>query len=106
MMCSLELSTYPHLIKEFFKNLRLDTKSIESLVKGIEIILDQRRLGHLLQMPSSGLQAVELSNDFDGMRKLLDRNLSKKFDIHNANLMPIELRLLHSMISQIFFPRT
>ena len=67
-MCLLELPTNPHLVREFFKNLSLDTESTESMVKGIEIILDRRRLGHLLQMPSSGLQAMELPNDFDGIQ--------------------------------------
>ena len=66
-MYSLEVPTYPHLIREFFKNLRMDTESVGLVVKDAEIILNQRRLGHLLQMPSSGLQSVELSNDFDGM---------------------------------------
>ena len=39
------------------------------------------------------------------MRRLLDINIGENFDIHNANLLPAELKLLHSMIYRIFFPR-
>ena len=83
----------------------MDIESIWSVIKGTEIILDQRRLGHLFEMPSSRLQVIELWNDFNGMQRLLGWNIPKKFDIHNANFLFVELKLLYSMISKIFFSR-
>ena len=104
-LCSLKVPTCSHLVWEFFENLRLDSESIWFEVKGTEIILDQRRLGHLLKMPSSGFRVAELHNDFDGMQRLFGSNILEKFDIHNSNLLLTELKFLHSIIFRIFFPR-
>ena len=63
MICSLEVPTYPHRIHEFFENLKLGFELIESEVKGTKIVLDQHSLGHLLEMPHSSLQNIEMPNN-------------------------------------------
>ena len=96
MICSLKVPTYPCLACEFFKNLKLETELIESEVKGIEIALDQRSLRHLLEMPHSSLQNIEMPNDFEAMEKLMGRKLPKKFDINNTNLLLALFGVCHS----------
>ena len=54
-------------------------------MKGIEIALNQRKLGHLLEMPSSGICYPSLENDFDGLRRILSREDVENFDFYKAN---------------------
>ena len=101
----MDLPIYPQLVREYFENLRIGIDSLWSEVKGTEIILDQRRLGHMLQMSHGGIRDPSFENDFEGLRKLLGRENVDHRDIHNANNLPVELKLLHSMLCRKFFPR-
>ena len=45
-LCTLEVNIYPDLIKEFFDNISFEHGSkIESVVKGVHISLDERKIG-------------------------------------------------------------
>ena len=85
--------------------MRIGSNSIWLEVKGIKIILDQRRLEHILQLLYGGIRAPGLKNDFEGLKKLLDGDNVDHRDIHNANLLPVELKLLHSILCRIFFSK-
>ena len=45
-MCTLEVNVYPVLIRNFFDNISFDHGSkVESIVKGIHIFIDERKIG-------------------------------------------------------------
>ena len=50
--CSLNVSTYPNLVRSFYKNLILEEEHIKSKVKGKRIIITEESLRNLLQMPT------------------------------------------------------
>ena len=51
---SLNISTYPNLVRNFYENLILGEKHIESKVKRKRILLTKETLGNLLKMPIEG----------------------------------------------------
>ena len=77
-----------------------------SIVKGTEITLNRRKLRHLLEMPRIKICYPSLENDFEGLRRILDRKDVENFNSHKANQLLAEMRLLHSIVSRIIFPKT
>ena len=65
-------------MREFFENLEIDMDCIWSTVKGTEIALDQRKLGHLLEMQCTEIHVPEVENDFEGLRRILGRDYVEK----------------------------
>ena len=47
-------------VKEFFENLRVGIGSISSTIKGTLIVLDNRRMGSILEMPRVGIYVPKL----------------------------------------------
>ena len=68
-------------------------------MKNIEVMLSQRRLAHLLEMPRAGIYYPSLQNDFDGLRCILERDDVENFDFHKANQLMVS-RIIFSKIGQ------
>ena len=75
-------------------------------MKNTLIVLSERKLGHLLEMPKTGICYSSLKNDFVRLRWILERDDIENFDFHKAKQLFAELRLLHSIVSRIIFPKT
>lgn len=101
-LCSLDIPTYPRLVREFFKNLRIGIGSIESRVKDSLIIIDERRLGSLLEMTISRTCILNLKKKKDGLKVVLERNEVKDLGNLYVNKLLVEMKLLHNIVSQIF----
>ena len=87
-------------MREFFENLREDTGTLQSTMKNTVIVLSERKLGHLLEMPKTGICYPSLENDLVGLKRILERDDVENFDFHKANQLPTKL-LLHSIVSRI-----
>ena len=73
-LCSLEVNIYPDLIREFFENINFEGESsVESIVKGVHISLDERKLGLLLQVPRTRICYLNLPNKSEALKCILER---------------------------------
>ena len=104
--CSLDIPTFPRLVKSFFENLRIRPNSLESVINGVRIVLDEAKLSQILEMPREGSCVLRLEDRLDGLRCVLEREDVTGIDLVQANQLLVELRLLHHIISRIIFPKT
>ena len=95
---------YIDLVKEFYSNLVFNDGVLRSVIKGVKIVLNAASLDRLLQMPYEGSCLNELLRKEDGLRSILGRNDVVDFMKIEAKDLSVEMRLLHHMISKIFFP--
>lgn len=49
--CWVEVPAYPMLVRFFFENMRIGAMTISSIVKETLIVLDERQIGNILEMP-------------------------------------------------------
>ena len=96
---------YIDLIKEFYLNLIFSDRVLRSAVKGVQIILNTPRLGRLLQIPCEGSCLDKLPKKKIGLRTILGRDNVEGFLKIEAMDLSVEMKLLHHMVSRIFFPR-
>ena len=76
---------------------------VESLVKGVHIVLDERRLGHLLEVPRSGICYLNLTDKVEALKCVLERDNANEIEQLVANQLSVEMRLLHSIVGYIIF---
>ena len=60
--CSLNLPTYPTLVRNFYENLIVGVDYLESQVKGKRIILSEELMSSLFRMPHTGNKYLELDD--------------------------------------------
>ena len=60
--CSLNLPTYPTLVRNFYENLIVGEDYLESQVKGKRIVLSEELLSSLFRMPHIGNKYLELED--------------------------------------------
>ena len=104
--CSLDLQIFPKLVKSFFEHLRVRTHSLESVVNGVRIVLDEAKISQLLEMPMEGSQILRLDDRLEGLKCILEKEDVSGIDLVQANQLSVELRFLHHIISRIIFPKT
>ena len=80
--------------------------SFEYSIKGVLIVISERRLGQILQMPSAGICIAKLINKSDSLWFILEREDVCEIEVLHANQLSVEMCLLHHVISRIFFPKT
>ena len=102
--CSLNVPTYPTLVRSFYENLRIRDDCIESQVKGKKIIIFEELLSSLFHMPHNGSKFLELEDKARALEAIRGTYSSKGNII--ANTLSLEMRLLHNFISRIFIPRS
>lgn len=71
---------------------------MESMVKNTLIILDERRIGSILEMPTSSI-CVHRLEKIDGLKCILERKYVNEMTNLIANQSSIEMRLLHNIMS-------
>ena len=102
--CSLNLPTYPTLVRNFYENLIVGDDYLESQVKGKRIILSEELLSSLFRMPHIGNKYLELDDKPQALEAIRGTYNSKGNIV--ASSLSLEMRLLHNFISRIFIPRS
>ena len=77
-----------------------------STVKGIDICLDSSILGEILHLPSEGYSYMELPVKEEGISVILRETYSGSLNKLEAKILSIEMRILHQMVTKLFFPRS
>lgn len=104
-LCSLNISTYPNLVREFYENAEFREGAIVLIVKSICIPLDIERLGNILRVPTDGVDSDMLKDRKLGVQTILGREDVNEVEDVFANQLSLEMRLLHHMINRILFPK-
>ena len=104
--CSLDILTFPRLVKSFFEHLRIRPRHLESTVNGTKIIIDEAKISRILEMLMEGSYILRLENRLEGLKYILEKEDVSGIDLVQANQLTVELRLLHHIISRIVFPKT
>lgn len=73
----MDVPTYPKLVREFFENLRIGISSLECRVKNTLIVIDERRLGNILEMPRFGSCILIIKKKEDRLKVFLERDEMK-----------------------------
>ena len=102
--CSLNVPTYPTLVRRFYENLIIKDDCIESHVRGKKIVISEELLSSLFQMPHTGSKFLELEDKARALEAIRDTYNSKGNII--ASSLSLEMRLLHNFISRIFIPQS
>ena len=101
--CSLDIPFDPNLVRNFFENMSLGYESIISKVKGTQIVITEDRLSRILGVPKEGKCYLTLDKKEDGLRTVLEKRSVSDLRSFQANQLSLEMRLLHNMVSRIFF---
>ena len=104
--CSLKEVTFVDLVREFYQNLIYGNGSVTSTVKGIDICLDPVILGEILHLPSEGYAYMELPVKEEGISVIFGGTYQGNLNKLEAKILPIEMRILHQMVTKLFFPRS
>ena len=72
-MCSLDIKTYPNLVRTFYENLRFGENFVESSVKRKRIIISVEILGNVLEMPFEGTEYLVLKDRTKALQTVLER---------------------------------
>ena len=99
-------NTYVDLVREFYLNLGYSNETVKSTVKGIEISLDPMLLGEILHLPCEGYTNMELPVKEEGINVILGRTFTGSLNKLEAKILSIEMRLLHQMVTKLFFSRS
>ena len=102
--CSLNVPTYPTLVRSFYENLRIRDDCIESQVKGKKIVISEELISSLFHMPHNGSKFLELEDKARALEAIRGTYNLKGNII--ASTLSLEMRLLHNFISRIFIPRS
>lgn len=101
----LEVPIYPKLARMSFENPRIGSRSIDCNVKGTLIVLDEGRFSCILEMPRTGICFSALEKKIDGLKVILERDDGRNLKNQKANLLSMEIRLLHNIVSLIFLSK-
>ena len=104
-LCSLDEPSYPALMKEFYNSLTKGHNGIYEKVRGITIKIDEEILERILYMSTDGTIPTGLTDKEATIRQIIGENTKYINGKLLANQLSVEMRLLHSFISHILFPK-
>ena len=105
-LCSLDVPTYPRLVREFYDTLAKGFGRFSYRVRGTKITITQTLIGRVLQMSTEGITP---STHFDReyiLKLILGRDEFDPLEVISASQLSVEMRLLHSIICHILFSKT
>ena len=85
----MDIPTFSRLVKSFFEHLRIRPNSLESMVNGVRIVLDEAKLSQLLEMPKEGSSVLRLEDRLDGLKCVLERDDVTGIDLVQANQLSV-----------------
>ena len=104
--CNLNVPYYPSLVRNFFENMTLGHESIVSTVKDVLIVINEDKLSQLLTIPKTGKCFMTLGKKEEALKAILGKERVSDLRSLQAGQLKLEMRLLHNIVSQIFFPKT
>ena len=105
-LCSLEIPTYPNLVREFYGMTARTPERIVGTVRGVSILVSKELLGFLLEIPITGQEPYYIEKRELALNTVLDREDCNPYMVISANDLEAESRLLLSIIGRILFPKT
>ena len=103
-LCSLDVPTYPRLVRELYNTLEEPENGFQYIVRGRYLYIIKEILARILQTSIHGYTEISFSDKGAILRlicKKEDINLESKIP---TSQLPAKMRLLHSNICHILFP--
>ena len=94
------------MVRNFYLNLSYGNGIVRSTVKGIDICIDPVLLGEILHLPYEGYSNMELPVKEEGINVILGGTYSGSLNKLEAKILSIEIRILHQLVTKLFFPRS
>ena len=104
-ICSLDVPIYPNLVKEFYGKLSKISNDFISTVRGITMHITYRTLSRILQLSTVGVKTRVHDEREATLKLILGREDVGPFDVVSANQQSPKMRLLHSIVTYILFPK-
>ena len=105
-LCSLEVPTYPNLVREFYGTAARTPEGLVGTVRGVSILVSKELLGSLLDISITGPEPYYLEQRELALNSVLEREDCNPYMVISANDLGAESRLLLSVIGRILFPKT
>ena len=105
-LCSLDLPTYPSLVREFYSSLTRGSGGFTYTIRGVPITIIEILVSRILQMSNEGITPSTHSDKESTLKLILGRDEVNPLEVISVGQLSIEMRLLHNFISRIFIPRT
>ena len=105
-LCSLNLPTYPNLVREFFGTAAKIPNRIVGTIRGTIVTINEEILGSLLSIPTLGSEPYQLKHLDIGLNQVLGRDDCSPCLYISTQDLEAESRLLLSIIGRVLFPKT
>ena len=104
-LCSLNLPTYPNLVRKFYGIITRGSGGFHCKLRGIDVIVNKELLSRVPKISSIG-GTTTIHSDREGALNLIfdteDINTLKEI---LASQLLVQMRLLHSIIAGFYFQR-
>ena len=104
-LCNLDVPIYPNLVKELYGTLARSFDGFASTVKEITMNNTHILLGRILHLATEGVENIVHSEREITLRLILGREDVGPLDVVSINQLSPKMRLLHSIIIHILFPK-
>ncbi len=102
--CSLDLPTYPGLVREFYGTVSRGNGGIQGTVAGVPLFISEDFIAQILHLPQVGVSPTHPANRTEALTAILGSPPQSPIEKVFANQLSIEMRLLLSIISRTLFP--
>ena len=104
-LCNLDVPCFPILIKKFYNTLAIGENGLYAVVRRVTIKITEEILGNVLHMSISGLVDIGLEDKEGTVNMIIRKNARYTNRELLANQLSVEMRLLHSFVTHILFPK-
>ena len=104
-LCNLDAPYFLPLIKEFYNTLAIRKIGLYAVVKRVTIKITEEILGRVIHMSTNGLVDTGLEDKKGTVRMIIGDNARYTNGELLANQLNAEMRLLHSFVTHILFPK-
>ena len=102
-LCSLDIPTYPRLVKEFYNSLVEVEDGCRCMVGGKHLYVIAKVMGKICQASTEGYAEINFSNKGTILKLICEQDdIDPEAEI-SASQLPTKMRLLHSVICHILF---
>ncbi len=105
-LCSLDLVTYPGLVREFYAFLKVGMGGLVSEVRGVRGRVSEESLSELLHLPCEGATPERPESKLRALQLIFERDDFDYSENVIASSLSAEMRLLHNFIGRILFPKS
>ena len=105
-LCSLNIPTYPRLVKKFYNTLVDVEDGCRSMVGGKSLYITVDVMSKISQASTKGYAEINFSDKGTILRLICEKDESNHEAEISASQLSTKMRLLHSIICHILFSRT